>query len=496
MPFKRGCMIVFVLLMLVLPGQAVLAQNDGFQPYILRFEVQTDNPMNLPLVETGNFVATASWDVRAINLNQHVVQLEVFRVNQWELLETNLTATGDLTFNVVHPANFGPPTYRLSIIDPLSSDVLDERTATIPYPPQSGLPIIAEFVPDASNLTMETIADGSQRLPVRWVVENRLPYTNLQFQQVMPDGDGWMIELPRTNAWVPSEGSGELAPYPIEGVDYIIVRLQVIDVADGTVLALQDLIVTLGEAAAQNPQVVDFSATPSAVDREGTISVAWSVTGAEVVQVGQIAPDGRYLRQGDTVPTGSTAFTALPNAYYVQSFFIYAGDALGNGVTEVIAVDIRCPHTFFFDKPVTVEECPLNEVETFPAAYQLFDRGEMLWRSDRGQIMVIFNDGTYEVFDDTYQEGEEINYPDAALEAELEMENRLPIRGFGKVWAQNAGVADGLGFAIGDEVGYDMQGQAVAYGQFARGYGVDYFTFPDGSIVELALDGTWSKVGE
>jgi hypothetical protein len=111
----------------------------------------------------------------------------------------------------------------------------------------------------------------------------------------------------------------------------------------------------------------------------------------------------------------------------------------------------------------------------------------MLWVS--GPIYVLFGDGRYQRFDDTFtpgvdQESDSLVPPPGLLE---------PVRGFGKVWRSSPGVRDSLGWGVAQESG----GQATIQ-RFDRGWMIDDTQRNDILIlVEDAggLSGTWRAVG-
>lgn len=478
-----------------------LAAQDGtgptLQPYIVTLTLTPNRALTVAEVEAEDISATLSWQVRNLQDGQQL-ELQTFRRNGWEPLppaDRSLRPDDSFTTIVRHTGTFAPPAYRLRILD--GQVVRDERVVTLRYTAAQFPPRIERFSADTGTLNEDALAAGNARLSVSWEVLNRAPTSNLVFEQVLPGDEVVSVELPRDFAWVASVGEGAVAPVAVPEGEPLRLRLRVVDLRDETVLSERLLTIPLGAAAAATPVVNNFDATPTSIEREGEVGLTWSVSGAAVVNVGRVSAVGQFVRDAEDLPaTGSLTLNALPDSFYVQEFFLYAGDADGNGITERVSVSIACPYTFFMEFSVSPELCPLDEPAEFMGAYQLFDRGEMLWRSDRNTIIVLYNDGTYARFQDTFTEGEEIDYPDAVADVELSDENALPIRGFGKVWAQNQTVRDGLGFAIGEELGYTMQGQDVAAGDLDRDFSTAYITLPDSSVVELATDGTWRKPGD
>lgn len=100
--------------------------------------------------------------------------------------------------------------------------------------------------------------------------------------------------------------------------------------------------------------------------------------------------------------------------------------------------------------------CPIGTGSAVPVnnAYQTYERGLMVWVSSAGStgqpgIFAIFSDGTFQRFNDTWRDGIDpvsvgLNPPDGRSE---------PIRGFGKVWRETAGMSEAMGWATGQEIG-------------------------------------------
>ncbi|MBI5877842.1 MAG: hypothetical protein HZB53_09340 [Chloroflexi bacterium] len=91
--------------------------------------------------------------------------------------------------------------------------------------------------------------------------------------------------------------------------------------------------------------------------------------------------------------------------------------------------------------------CPSEPSHTVQLGRQSFQKGVMVWRADNRKIYVIYNNNSWAVYDDTWDasqpEGGTENPPPGL---------RAPKRGFGKLWRERLGSADGsLGWAIVDE---------------------------------------------
>ncbi|HVC33684.1 MAG TPA: zf-HC2 domain-containing protein [Chloroflexota bacterium] len=114
------------------------------------------------------------------------------------------------------------------------------------------------------------------------------------------------------------------------------------------------------------------------------------------------------------------------------------------------------------------------------ATRETFQHGLMIRRDDVRQIFVIRDDGTWFVYPDTYQNGEAL--PDVgAAPAGL----FAPVGGLGKLWREQSGLRQALGWATAPE-----QGVSGAYQDFAAGRMV---WTSDKTIYALYSDGTWKS---
>jgi hypothetical protein len=112
----------------------------------------------------------------------------------------------------------------------------------------------------------------------------------------------------------------------------------------------------------------------------------------------------------------------------------------------------------------------------------------MIWLSSLGSspqpvIYVLFNNGTYQRFNDTFQEGVD----QASSGAQPPSGMLEPVRGFGKVWRESSGVRDTLGWAISGESG--GSGQVLL---FERGEMVYVSQAGQVYVLITGAPGTWS----
>jgi hypothetical protein len=130
--------------------------------------------------------------------------------------------------------------------------------------------------------------------------------------------------------------------------------------------------------------------------------------------------------------------------------------------------------------------CATNAPITALSAYQPFERGAMIWVSIQGTIYVLFASNNFQAVADTWQDG----IDPSSLGLQPPTPNLLePIRGFGKVWRDTAGVQNRLGWATSQESGGQMTVQ-----QFERGLFV-YLSQNNQTYVLIAGNpGTWTAV--
>jgi serine/threonine protein kinase len=124
--------------------------------------------------------------------------------------------------------------------------------------------------------------------------------------------------------------------------------------------------------------------------------------------------------------------------------------------------------------------CPRGQSLQIPAAWEPFERGEMLWRGDLHQIYVLRQSGMWAVYDDLWRDGDmqwdaTIVPPDGFMQ---------PVRGFGLVWRQQAGVRDDLGWATASEATFD-----AAFQPFQRALLIA--DRAQARLWALLSDGTW-----
>jgi hypothetical protein len=125
--------------------------------------------------------------------------------------------------------------------------------------------------------------------------------------------------------------------------------------------------------------------------------------------------------------------------------------------------------------------CPIEPEKSVWMAEQLFTGGRMFWREDTRVIYVLFNDGTWQRFPDTWRAGD----PELSCSAVPPSGYYQPRRGFGKVWCENGPVRTRLSWATMEERGFTGAVEA-----FERGL---MLWSPRLGIYMLCNDGRWLR---
>ena len=129
--------------------------------------------------------------------------------------------------------------------------------------------------------------------------------------------------------------------------------------------------------------------------------------------------------------------------------------------------------------------CAITAQQQIWTAEQVFQHGRMLWKEDRDEAFILYNDdGTYQLEDDPYIEGDP---EDACPEVGGAPEGLFkPVRGFNRQWCNAPGVRDKLGWALEKEAGHDATWQTFEQGLVLLNRANHIFV--------LYKDGTWEYV--
>jgi len=197
----------------------------------------------------------------------------------------------------------------------------------------------------------------------------------------------------------------------------------------------------------------------------------WQTTGAVRGTIWS-GTSHRFFQEWGVPPNGTLTVELAGTFYRNPPMTLMAYDAAGNHVFESVTVEWACEYEYFFAPAPAA--CPRYEASDTWAAEQPFEHGRMIWLEEvHGEdftlqrfILVLYDDGTYEHYEGTWTEGMPESDPAIVPPAGL----LQPIRGFGKLWRENTGVRDGLGWATAPEQGFtttwqEQTGESLGQGK-------------------------------
>jgi hypothetical protein len=373
--FVRTLLIVVICLAL---AGVVGAQGGVYVPAITDFSAIADS-FTLAQVEAGDVPATLSWFIVNVTPGQRVT-LDQYRGNGWVSLipqGEQLEAVDTLDITVQDPLNFAPPTYRLSLLDARGT-ALDQRFLILPYAPDATPPAIVTFSTTATSVALDQLVDGDARVEVTWDVSNRAPQSQIVFNQVLGPNDEVNVELSRPSLYVPSAGVGAVAPKaPVTG-STITLRMSLIAVPSGDVLASEDITLPVtgpGLPAPGTPQVqppgpeqtpsvlppgpeqqtpqvlppgptgaatiVLFTVEPATVTAGGNVTMTWQVENAASVQISEVLPNSLSgLTYVQLPPSGQVSVPLPAGASSTVTYVLTATDAAGVPTTQEVVVTV------------------------------------------------------------------------------------------------------------------------------------------------------------
>lgn len=249
--------------------------------------------------------------------------------------------------------------------------------------------------------------------------------------------------------------------------------------------------VTQEAASAENPEIVDFSASAETVPNQAGVTFSWEAVGEQAYFYACPAnSETDCPRPLDAAPVSLTYTTPPISGFQYAEPLRYRLEVIGvnETVTKDVTIAITCSQEFLGGFS-GFQACPSAPALAVFAAWQPFQGGIMLWFSDTRQIWVMTNaDHRVQVFDDTYQEGEP--GPNVAAPEGLV----TPTRGFGKIWEQIGGAESALGWALASESGFDSARQPASlrsYTTYIQGPGVDIYAV---TVIPQLEVGFWTQI--
>ena len=214
------------------------------------------------------------------------------------------------------------------------------------------------------------------------------------------------------------------------------------------------------------------------------VTLAWNAPGAASVGITRLSEEGDIFLATEALdlPARGSITLQVPEDY-VESVKYYLGARDANGTLDqaYVTVGIICPYDAYI-----APRCPLTHDRVW-AAYEPFERGHMVWREDTRKIYVLYENGSYESYEDTWQEGDPVNIPGTPSPGLL-----APVRGFGDLYASYPHLQEQLGWATTTEAGYAMTVETIPGGSGRCPGTSTFFTLPDNRVINLyPFSSTW-----
>jgi hypothetical protein len=220
------------------------------------------------------------------------------------------------------------------------------------------------------------------------------------------------------------------------------------------------------------------------------VTLAWNAPSAASVGITRLSEEGDIFLATEALdlPAQGSIDLQVPDEYIESVKYYLGARGVGGALSRAyVTVGIICR----YERQIA-PRCPLTQDQVW-AAYEPFERGYMVWRSDTREIYVLAtlgggeDEGRYEVHKDSWHEGDPVEFsgtPPSGLYA--------PVRGFGHVYANQPPVRERLGWALAPEVGYTMLVETIPGGSGRYPGRSIYFTLPDNRVVNLyPFASTW-----
>lgn len=253
--------------------------------------------------------------------------------------------------------------------------------------------------------------------------------------------------------------------------------------------------VTLTPTTIVTPTISSFTVTPTTAERGQTLTLAWESSNGLTATLQHRDPNNWWGTQiaGDFPVSGQTEIADTTKDEGVTAFILTVYGQGGGWAQREVTVKFPCLETFFFTTR-DLGACPFGPARPLSMVQQNFEHGIMVWfpHQTGGTILVLYDGGRIGTFTDTWTEGQPASDPTIVPPADL----FAPTRGFGKVWREQPGVRDALGWAFFPETPVSSQTQARSTGGDWKA--IDYyFRLVDNRIVHITgrtMPGGWEIV--
>jgi hypothetical protein len=234
------------------------------------------------------------------------------------------------------------------------------------------------------------------------------------------------------------------------------------------------------------PTILYFQADVEIADPGDTIHLEWESSGAVLGVLTRMSAGGPIAEFWDVEPSGTFTFTISPDFRNFISFVLYVENAAGVGAAQGLTIPLTCPDTWFFEP--SPEGCPGMPPLYSDGAEQPLAAGVMVWVEAQAYVYVLFDDASsphWAIYHDTW-DGEPMCDVGPVPPGSYQ-----PQRGFGRVWCDEPGVRDRLGWATEPETAYETAVQRDS----APKYTTLYLRAADGNVWKLWPERSgWEKI--
>ena len=243
------------------------------------------------------------------------------------------------------------------------------------------------------------------------------------------------------------------------------------------------------------PTISSFTVSPTTAERGQTLTLTWESSNGITATLQHRDPNNWWGTQiaGDFPVSGQAVISDTTKDEGVTAFILTVYGQGGGWAQQEVTVTFPCLETFFFTTR-DLGACPFGPARPLSMVQQNFEHGIMVWipHQTGGTILVLYDGGRIGTFTDTWTEGQPESDPSIVPPADL----FAPRRGFGKVWREQPGVRDALGWAFFPETPVSSQTQARSTGGDWKA--IDYyFRLVDNRIVHITgrtMPGGWEIV--
>ncbi len=247
---------------------------------------------------------------------------------------------------------------------------------------------------------------------------------------------------------------------------------------------------TVAPIVAQPPQpsISYFRSSDEQAEPGDTVTVEWMTSNAITVTLWHLAPTGQFGRYWDVPKSGSFDYIIDLNERNYSRFALFASIDADNSEMATLSILLNCPDDWFFSQAPDI--CPAFQALSSAGAVQQFESGFMIWIEEEEHIYVLFDDSGSPGWN-TYVDQWDPSDPDRDPTLLPPDDLYQPVRGFGRVWREEPGVRDRLGWAVNEEQGYSTIIQRTSYAK----YNETYILALDGGVWRLLPERSeWQKI--